>query len=60
MKNNQKNAVERGGTQCVEVDVHGIRSGNAVEHNLSQIEAIQSLTRARERGTMLFCVKWEW
>ena len=47
-KDNQKNTMEQGRTQCVEVDVHGIRFGNTVECSVSQIEAIQSLTRARE------------
>jgi hypothetical protein len=31
--------------QCVEVDLHRIRSRNAVERSLSQIEVIRSLTR---------------
>ena len=34
--------------QCVEVDVQGIRSKNAVEHSPSQIEVIQNLTKVRE------------
>ena len=44
-KDNQKNAVERGRTRCVEVDVRSIRSRNAVERSVSQIEAIRSLTK---------------
>jgi hypothetical protein len=44
-KDNQKNAVEQGRTQCVEVDVRRMMSGNAVECSVSQIEVIQSLTR---------------
>ena len=47
-KNNQKNAVDRGRTWCVEVDVRGSRPKNAVEHSLSKIEAIRGLMRSWE------------
>jgi hypothetical protein len=54
--NNQKNAVERGGTQCVEVDVGGIMSGNTVECSVNQIEAICSLTRGEgTRYNVILC-----
>ena len=39
-KNNQKNAVGQGRTQCVEVDVQGTRSNNTRECSLSEIEVI--------------------
>jgi hypothetical protein len=54
MKNNQKNTVERGGMQCVEVNVQGARSKNAGEHSLNQIEMIQSLMRSWERSAKYF------
>ena len=43
--NNRKNAVERGRTQCVEVDVRSIMSRNAGERSVSRSEAIRSLTK---------------
>ena len=47
-KNNQENAVEQGRTQCVKVNVRGMRSNNAGERSLSQIEVIRSLMRSLE------------
>jgi hypothetical protein len=57
MKYNQKNAVERGRMQCVEVDVCRIMFGNAVERSVSQIEAIQSLTKGEgTRYDVILCM----
>ena len=45
-----------GGTQCVEVDVCGIMSGNAVERSMSQVEAIRSLTKGEgTRYDVILC-----
>ena len=60
MKYNQNNAVEQGRTQCVEVDVQGIMSKNAVEHSPSQIKVIQNLTKARGTRYNVILSKWEW
>jgi hypothetical protein len=56
-KDNQKNTVERDRTQCVEVNVHSIMSRNAVEHSVSQIEAIRTLTKGEgTRYNVILCV----
>ena len=39
---------------CVEVEIRGMRSNNTGEHNLSQIEAIQSLMRSWEQSAKFF------
>jgi hypothetical protein len=39
-KNNRKNAVVQGRTQCVEVELLWMRSKNTEERSLSQIEAM--------------------
>jgi hypothetical protein len=55
-KDNQKNAVKRGGTRCVEVDVRSIMSGNAVERSVSQIEGIRGLTKGEgTRYNVILC-----